>query len=287
MGEKKRVLGLVTSLRSGGNSEMLVRVALRAVAERGAQADILCLKDLRVGFCDGCLTCVFREGGCHHRDDVPWLWETAARYDGLIVASPTYLLGAPGQVKTLVDRLVAEMARAPGRPEVPVATICVAGLPGWDYLVRPVVNQLALLLGGKLVGSLMAYAPGPGEVLLDPDLVRRTEELGLAVLEDRSLPPPAGACPICHLPGAPAAGPCPFCLYDPAHPDRPHRFTKESLTHFLADWMLPSRERFLAHRAEVKAAVASLPSPGPSRLAPARPAERAPGGGERPGPSGN
>jgi len=257
-GTPKRILGIVSSLRQGGNSDALARVALRAAAARGAKTDIVFLKDLNLNFCDGCLSCVFQGGQCHHDDDVHWLYETAAGYDGLILTSCTYLLMAPAQVKTLIDRGVAEFARAPGRPEIPVGVISVAGLPEWDYLVRPMVNQLALLLGGKLAGSLIGYAPGPSETLLDEGLLRQVEELAVAVLEDRVLPAPEGVCPVCYLPRpAELAGRCPLCHYDPGQPG-PHRFTGASLGHFLLDWMLPSRERFLARRGEIKAARATL-----------------------------
>ncbi len=255
-GTPKRILGIVSSMRQGGNSDALARVALRAAAARGAETDIVFLKDLN--FCDGCLNCVFQGGQCHHDDDVHWLYETAAGYDGLILTSCTYLLMAPAQVKTLIDRGVAEFARAPGRAEIPVGVISVAGLPEWDYLVRPMVNQLALLLGGKLAGSLIGYAPGPSETLLDAGLLRQVEELAVAVLEDRALPAPEGVCPVCYLPRpAEIAGRCPFCHYDPGQPGL-HRFTAASLGHFLLDWMLPSRERFLAHRGEIKAARTAL-----------------------------
>ncbi len=265
---------MVASFRPGGNSESLTLVALREAAAHGATTDIVYLGDLRIGFCDGCLSCVFGGGVCRQDDDVHWLYETARGYDGIILASPTYLLGAPGQVKALVDRGVAEFARNPGRPSRPAASICVAGLPGWDYLVRPMVNQLASQLGGRLVGSMVAYAPGPSETLLDEKAVREAKELGLAVLEDRILPPPPGVCPVCHLSRPePQVGPCPYCLYDPAHPDKPHRFTDASLMSFLSEWMLPSRERFLAHRGLVKEARAGLGDPGDIPV-------RRPGGGE-------
>lgn len=281
--ETKKLLGVVASLRPGGNSEMLTRVALQAVAERGAKTDVVFLGDLDIEFCDGCLSCVFRGQGCKYSDDVAWLYETAAGYDGVIVASPTYILSAPGQVKTLIDRSVAEFARLGERRLRPAGTIVVAGLPGWDHLVRPMVNQLGMLLGGRLVGSLMAYAPGPGETLLDGDLVRQARELGVAVLEDRPLPPPERACPVCHFPLA-APGPCPFCAFDPSAPDAPHRFSPDGLAIHLAEWMLPTRERYLTHRAEVKAAKASLPAFELGRLRPERPdGRRAPGGGRAPG----
>jgi len=292
----KRILGVVASLRPGGNSEMLTRLALETVAARGAETDIVYLRDLRIGFCDGCLSCVFGEGGCHHGDDVAWLFTTAHRYDGLILASPTYLLSAPGQVKALVDRGVAELARSPGRREIPVGVICVAGLPGWDYLVRPMVNQLGFLLGGKLAGSVLGHAPGPGETLLDEPLLEKVRDLANAVYDDRRLPAPEGVCPVCYLerpvkaeagggpdsPGGDSLA-CPFCRHDPSRPDVQHRFTTASLLDFLMSWMLPSRERFLAHRHEVKAAVAKLGQGGPAGLGPAigrlRPERPEPAGG--------
>lgn len=281
--EGKKLLGVVASLRPGGNSEMLTRVALQAAAERGAQTDVVFLGDLRIEFCDGCLSCVFRGQGCKRSDDVAWLYETAAGYDGVIVASPTYILSVPGQVKTLIDRSVAEFTHLAKRHPRPTGTIIVAGLPGWDQLVRPMTNQLGMLLGGRLVGSMMAYAPGPGETLLNGDLVRQARELGVAVLEDHPLPPPEGACPVCHFPST-APGPCPFCAFDPLTPDAPHRFSPAGLAMHLAEWMLPTRERYLAHRAEVKAAKASLPAFELGRLRPGGlDGRRAPGDGRAPG----
>jgi hypothetical protein len=279
-GTRKRILGVVASLRQGGNSDALARVALRAAAAQGAATDLVLLGDLRIGFCDGCLSCVFRGGQCHQDDDVHWLYETVAAYDGLILTSCTYLLTAPAQVKALIDRGVAEFARTPHRREIPVGVVGVAGLPEWDYFVRPTVNQLGLLLGGRLVGSLMGYAPGPSETLLDETLVRQVEELALAVVSDRVLPAPAGVCPICYLPRPTAVVElCPFCRYDPQQPDQ-HRFTAASLSHFLLDWMLPSRERFLARRSEIKAARASLAEFPVKILKPERPDRaKSPGGG--------
>ncbi len=270
MPERKRLLGIVASHRVGGNSEALVRVALGAAADVGAETDIVHLSDLRVGFCRGCLRCVYKGQGCVQDDDVPWLFETAAAYDGLILAAPTYLLGAAAQVKALIDRAVADLVRRPGRRSKPTGTLCVAGLPGWDHFVRPVTNQLALLLGGRLVGSLTAYAPGPGEVLLDEGVLQRARDIGLAVLEDRLLPPPEGACPVCHLQRPPEAlrTPCQFCGHDPAGPEGSHRFTGESLARFVEEWMHPSRERFLARRREIEAARAALQEFRPRRVRP-------------------
>ncbi len=285
-GPGKRLLGVVASLRRGGNSEALVKVALQAAAERGALVDIIHLEDLRLGFCDGCLACVYKGDGCRKAPDITWLLRTAASYDGVVVASPTYFLGPPAQVKALIDHGVMEFPRLGTRRSRPAGAIAVAGRPGWDLLSLSVTSQLAMLLGGRLVGGFTAYAPGPAEVLLDRETVGRARELGLAVLEDRSLPVEDGVCPVCRLPrdaGPPEAssesgagpGPCPFCLYDPSRPEADHRFTAMHLARHLAEWMVPSRERFLARREQVRKAWERLP-PAPRRLRP----DRGPGGDE-------
>jgi len=276
-GKVPRILGVIASPREGGNSALLARVALGAAASRGAETDVVYLSDLDPGFCDGCLACVYKTSGCPKSGDAAWLFETAAAYDGVVVASPTYFLGPPAPVKALIDHGVMEFPRLGERRPRPAAVICVAGLPGWDYLVRPLTNQLAMLLGGRLLGGMTAYAPGPGEVLLDEEAVRRAVDLGLAVLEDRPLPAPGGVCPVCHLPfdedaeGGTRSVPtrtCPFCRHDPSRPRDPHRFTVAGLAHHMADWMLPSRERFLAQRERIREVRATRLGFEPQRIRP-------------------
>jgi len=274
-GGPPRILGVVGSARKGGNSELLTRVALRAAAEKGAATDIVYLADLDPGFCDGCLACVYKGGGCSGAGDSTWLFETAAGYDGVVVAAPTYFLGPPAPLKALIDHGVMEFPRLAERRPKPAGVICAAGLPGWDYLAQTLTSQLAMLLGGRLVGSMTVYAPGPGEALLDEAAVRQAAEIGLAVLEGRALEAPSHVCPVCRLPydaepdpspGGPPPGPCPFCLHDPAHPGSEHRFTLANLAHHLADWMIPSRERFLTLRDSIKQARAARLGHEPRRV---------------------
>lgn len=272
----KRILAVVASPRPGGNSESLARVALRAVAARGAWTALVFLRELDIRFCDGCLACVFRGGECRQADDIPWLYRTVGDFDGLLLVAPTYLLGVPAQVKAVMDRSAAYFGRTSDRGPVPAGVIAVAGLPGWDYLTLPTLSQLAYLLGGRVVGGVIGYAPGPGETLLDRSLLDRVTELALAVLEERELPPPPGVCPVCYLPRpAGESEPCPLCLYDPARPGQ-HRFTREGLARFALEWMLPSRERFLARRDEVRRAREALLVHEPAVLRPSGPSDPAP-----------
>ena len=60
--------------------------------------------ELSFGACIGCLACE-REDDCIAHDDVQKFQEQLLSTQGLIVASPVYLMGAPGQLKCLLDRL--------------------------------------------------------------------------------------------------------------------------------------------------------------------------------------
>lgn len=283
----KRLLGLSASPRPRGVTETLVRVALAEARELGArsgtrvEAEIVRLGDLVIGFCDGCLACIY-QGKCPKDDDVSWLFDMVTRYDGLVIGTPVFALGVPAQVRTLIDRGVALFPRFLERPAPPVGTIGVGLDPERAGVVAPSVNELALLLGGRLVacrtvaagrrqarGEAERMVRG-GEPSAAPAALSAAREVGKAVFAGVPLEAPAGACPACHLPGPmrPSSGPCPFCLHDPAQPSAKPRFTPEHLSLHLSEWMLPSRARYLEHREMVRKERDALRQDRPTRLLP-------------------
>ena len=98
------VLGIMASLRKRGNSEILVDAALSGAAEAGAQTDRIWLADRTMQFCDGCYTCEAK-GQCHIQDDMQEIYDKCRAADGIILGSPIYFHGLPGQVKVMIDRL--------------------------------------------------------------------------------------------------------------------------------------------------------------------------------------
>ena len=57
-----KVLGLLASHRRMGNSEVLIRVALKAAEREGAETELIRLTDLEIRPCKGCMACIFK--GC-------------------------------------------------------------------------------------------------------------------------------------------------------------------------------------------------------------------------------
>jgi multimeric flavodoxin WrbA len=268
------VLGLVGSARPWGNSELLVRQVLQGAQTEGAVVQILRLTDLHLESCTGCLRCVIGATPCPLDDDMAWLVETIQAADGLVLAVPTYFLGPAAVVKLVIDRLLMVTGRvdeALPRPR-PAVTIATAGLQGWRGVTLPYLNALVAAFGYRSIESLTAVAPGPGEVLLDGELMDRAlaagQRLGRGEMEPAPTPP--NVCPICRCDAFVLRGDravCPICgeeaaveqkkdgirlCFDPiAGDDR--RWTPEGLRRHMIEWVMASGSRFLAHRAEVKA----------------------------------
>jgi multimeric flavodoxin WrbA len=58
-----KVLGIVCSPRKGGNTEILVQEALAGAKESGAEIELLRIREMKIGPCDGCMTC-YQTGEC-------------------------------------------------------------------------------------------------------------------------------------------------------------------------------------------------------------------------------
>jgi hypothetical protein len=266
------VLALIGSARNWGNGEVLAREAFIGAQEAGAdRLNLLRLTDLRLEPCTGCLICAIGGKPCPLDDDLRFLLRQVADADAIIVTAPTYFLGPSAQVKRILDRLLIwtslkDWAESPPKPAVVMST---ASLPSWRGTAAPFNNALALGLGCQLLGSMTAYAPGPGEVLLQPDVLARARDLGRRLLTGEPVPQPEGACPACGADFFRIEGNsviCPVCgqtgelritgagtVIDFHPPDPSGRWTRPGLYEHVQDWIIPSGERFMARRFEVKA----------------------------------
>lgn len=266
------VLALIGSARRWGNCEVLAREALAGAMEAGADTlKMLRLTDLHLEPCTGCLVCAIGGRPCPLDDDLDFLLDQAEDADALIVAAPVYILGPVAPVKLVLDRMLIwtsrrEWAETPAKPAV---TMTVGGLAPWRGAALPFNNALALSLGGQLQGWADCYAPGPGEVMLQPDVLEQARALGRQLFVEKPLPPPPGACPTCgsdffRMEGAQAV--CPICgqtgtlISDEgeicirfAPPDPQGRWTRAGLYKHVQEWVIPSGARFVARRSEVKA----------------------------------
>jgi multimeric flavodoxin WrbA len=96
-----KILGIVGSCRRG-NTYSMVEAACGAINDCDVQ--LLHLKDYKISFCDGCLSCDTK-GVCHISDDMTNLIDIVKETDGLIIGSPARWGLISGELKTFFDRL--------------------------------------------------------------------------------------------------------------------------------------------------------------------------------------
>ncbi|MBN1359937.1 MAG: flavodoxin family protein [Sedimentisphaerales bacterium] len=103
-------LGISASPRANGNSDLLVREALRGCEEAGAQTEFLRLGDYRIGACTECNTCQ-KTGVCVLQDDYQGILDRLLEVDRLVFATPVFFMAVSAQAKLFIDRGQALWAR--------------------------------------------------------------------------------------------------------------------------------------------------------------------------------
>ncbi len=101
-----RVLGLVCSPRKEGNTEILVKEALKTAEEKGAETELLLVSDMSITPCSACDACL-SGGGCVVDDDMQTIYERLEKTDGLIFGTPVYFINVSAQAKAIIDRTYA------------------------------------------------------------------------------------------------------------------------------------------------------------------------------------
>ncbi len=219
----RRVLGLGCG-QPHGSAEILLKAALRAAEEEGADVGLVRLDELRLpsGAAEGT-----------EPDDAWWLWERLVEADGLIVSTPIMSRTVAARLKLLGDRLLGPNAdaaiiegllalRAQGRePSVPfrvderVLKPRVAGFLAvggsltsqWKTLALPMMHATTFSMHIAVVDQVEFSGAGtPRSIVLDDSAINRAallgrnvaSQLGASFDEARYLGPP-GLCPMCHL----------------------------------------------------------------------------------------
>ena len=98
-----KVLGISTSPRTKGNSDLLLRQALAGAESVGAQIEYIHLVDHNIGPCIECNAC-YKTGKCKLEDDYQQLLEKLIHTDRLIFATPIFFMTVCAQAKMLIDR---------------------------------------------------------------------------------------------------------------------------------------------------------------------------------------
>ncbi|MBN1930213.1 MAG: flavodoxin family protein [Desulfobacterales bacterium] len=191
----KNILGIICSPRKLGNSEILIKEIGKHIPIPH-ELRLLRLSDFDIRPCKGCYTCLFNEKGCMLDDDLNVILEAIFAADALIVAAPTYFLGANAVLKLLLDRglaLLPHIEQLWGKPSVGVGIAGIEGKEGYTLLN---IRSFLKLTMTNIKRIEMLYGALPGEVF--PNRNNKNIAAGLAdALFAEPIESKSPSCPLC------------------------------------------------------------------------------------------
>jgi multimeric flavodoxin WrbA/DNA-directed RNA polymerase subunit RPC12/RpoP len=264
-----KILGLVSSPRRLGNSELAVKEIMECLPSDW-EKKMIRISDLQIKPCRACYACLPVGKPCVLTDDLDFLLEHIRAADKIILAAPCYLLGAHTAVKSVMGRLLSIMSDFEVFEGKECALIMNYGIENWVGFAREDMMMFANMLNLKIVGDIMLHATLPGDCLKPQNLellrrlarklenpkdsfVTNSDGLKCPACGSRLMKLRADAgweCVICNLTGKLDIAEGQLVLK--ANSAEDYRFSRKNrLEH--GDFLNRMREEFLRNRDEIKA----------------------------------
>lgn len=214
----------ITAGRKNSNSEFLLKEALIACEEMGAEVTMINLRDYNILPCTGCTSCTksMSQGkftGCilDKKDDKKKIMDVMLAQDGVIFSVPTYDLAPAGNYMVFAQRSLAyetaflETIGAIEHKDRVAGLISVGGSTrSWQSMSLEGLQATMFTTDLNVVDMLLATkVPGPAQCLLDDELMAKARKLGENVMNACLAETPEekikwrgdenmGWCPNCH-----------------------------------------------------------------------------------------
>ncbi len=154
------LLGISGSPRQAA-TDFVIREALKYAEENyNVLTNYFSVAKKTIAFCIHCDYCIRTKKGCIHKDDMQEVYAKLEWADALILGSPVYQGNISGQLKTLLDRCRAVVAKNPAFFEKKIgAAIAVGGdrIGGQEPTLRSIhdfyIINNAFSVGGGAFGA--------------------------------------------------------------------------------------------------------------------------------------
>jgi multimeric flavodoxin WrbA len=98
-----KIIAFLGSPRENGNTELLLKEAIRAIEDSGFQVHVFNLNSMSISPCQSCGGCE-DTGICVFEDNMAQIHAAIREADRIILASPIYFFGVSAQAKIMIDR---------------------------------------------------------------------------------------------------------------------------------------------------------------------------------------
>ncbi len=179
------VIGISGTPRLGGNSEILLRYALKPFEDKEWNIKIFLLSELTIKPCRACDNCR-KNAICVIDDDMNSIYNAFKWCDAIIVSSPVYYRNISSQLLAVLDRHYAVDIERPLEGKVGGAIAIGRGTGrGQAITINAIYNWMLsrgiICVPGELNG-VTAVADKPGDILTQIKRLKQSEILGRNVL---------------------------------------------------------------------------------------------------------
>ena len=126
-----------------GSCSHLIKNMFSECEKLGAETEVIRLIKKNINYCLGCGKCM-SEGVCPQKDDVHEIHEKMKAADGIVFASPVYVLHVTGLLKNFIDRCLPMGHRPCLHGKYAASVSAFAGIGDIDmvadYMTRPLVG---------------------------------------------------------------------------------------------------------------------------------------------------
>jgi multimeric flavodoxin WrbA len=171
-----KIVGILGSGRNGGNTEILLREALSAAQEGGAdQTELIKLSTMTIHPCDGCNKCIDTDN-CRINDDMQIVYSKLLDADGIIIGSPVYFWNISGQTKIFIERTYPFIHKR--RLSSKIGGIIVVSTRAGCSSAFMAINSFFIIQRMRVAGGAICYGEKKGEVLSDRRGIGEVKALG-------------------------------------------------------------------------------------------------------------
>jgi multimeric flavodoxin WrbA len=178
----KKILGLISSPRKNGNSEIMMKeITLHTGSDN--RLEMLRLLDLHIESCKGCYYCMKPGKKCPRDDDMEFLFHKIAEADGIILSCPVYNWGVNSGIRRIFDRAFLFRHWADIFQDKPCVTFVTFGVPYEEGYALSVLNQLVRQFNFRLKDSAAFLGASPGDVFKYEENMEMAKQLGRALFD--------------------------------------------------------------------------------------------------------
>jgi multimeric flavodoxin WrbA len=176
----KKVLILSSSPRKKGNSNALCDRFMEGAIEANHQVEKVVLADKKINYCTGCYACR-KNGKCAQKDDMAQILDSMTSADVIVMATPVYFYTMCAQMKTVIDRTVAQYTKITNKSFYFIVTAADSNKADLERTIEGFRGFTSCLPGAKEKG--VVYGAGAWEIgdILATGAMKQAYEMGKAL----------------------------------------------------------------------------------------------------------